>query len=50
MSKFKDIKAPNLKLISTSNEMVELNKLKSKFIKIISFNCTSTCIIFWIKI
>ena len=32
MSKFKDIKAPNLKLISTSNEMVELNKLKSKFI------------------
>ena len=32
MSKSNDVKAPNLKLMSTSNQMVELNKLKSKFV------------------
>ena len=32
MSKLKEVKAPNLKLMSTSNQMVELNKLKSKFV------------------
>ena len=32
MSKSNEVKAPNLKLMSTSNQMVELNKLKSKFV------------------
>ena len=32
MSKSNEVKAPNLKLKSTSNQMVELNKLKSKFV------------------
>ena len=32
MSKTIEKKAPNLKLMSTSNKIIELNKLKSKFI------------------
>ena len=32
MNKSNEFKAPNLKLKSTSNQMVELNKLKSKFV------------------
>ena len=32
MSKLNQVKAPNFKLMSTSNKMIELNKLKSKFV------------------
>ena len=32
MNKLKETKAPNLKLMSTSNKIIELNKLKSKYI------------------